>query len=173
MVIMTWMSNYQFPPVNLTTLLNCWEATKKMTKYFKKSYIHNATHSDKCKHKSHTQVIRFMKLLVKHMHLKTLKSEPEDKESHDSSSLDSKLGSSSDSEWLSWADKSIEIKVSSMKYAANFPVTVNNYNTISVWHRSYHFLDVKSMFWQITTQTSISSNMHIQSKWCQLQQFWS
>ena len=45
-----------------------------------------------------------------------------------------------------------------------FPVTINNNNTISVWHRSYHFP---------ACQKHILTNAHIQRKWCQWQQSWS
>ena len=59
---------------------------------------------------------------------KNTKLELEDtKDSHDSDNPDSNLDSSSDSEWLSQTDKIIEVKLSNMKYAMNFPVTINIY----------------------------------------------
>ena len=42
MVIMTPMFNYQLPPVIQNTSPELLEATKKMMKYIKKSYKHNA-----------------------------------------------------------------------------------------------------------------------------------
>ena len=156
------MYNCLFPPVNQTILL---EATKKMTRYFKKPYKHNkshhnstdschpcrshynVTHPDKHKCKFHKTNDQVKEIIGQTCASKTTKSEPEDiKKCHDSDSPDSNLESSSDSEWLSWIGEIIEVKLSNMKYTANFPGTINNDSTISVWHRRYHFLDVKSMF---------------------------
>ena len=65
---------------------------------------------------------------------KNTKSEPKDiNDSHDSDSLDNNLDSSSDSEWLSQTDEIIEVKLSNMKNATNFPVTINKNNTISLF----------------------------------------
>ena len=47
-------------------------------------------------------------------------------------------------------------QISNLKYAANFPVTINTNNTISVWHKSYYYLYVKSMLWQATTQPTLA-----------------
>ena len=61
-------------------------------------------------------------------------SEPKNrKELCDSDSSDSILDSSTDSEWWSWADKTIEVKLSNIKYATNFPVTINKNKTISLF----------------------------------------
>ena len=123
-----------------------------MTRYFKKSYKHskthhnstdshqpstnhyNATHPDKHKCKSHNTNDQVNEIIGQTCASKNRKSEPEDiKDPHDSDSLESNLDSSSDSEWLSWADKIIKVKLSSMKYAANFPVIITNNNTISLF----------------------------------------
>ena len=77
-------------------------------------------------------MIKLMKLLVRHIHLKTQNQNLKIlKDPNDSDSPDSNLDSSTDSEWLSWADEIIEVELSNMKYAANFPITVNKNNTIS------------------------------------------
>ena len=93
------------------------EATKKMTKYFERSYQHNkthhhstdshhpstthynATHSDKHKCKPHNTNDQVNKIISQAHASKTTRSKPEDfKSHHDSNSSDSNLDSSSDSE---------------------------------------------------------------------------
>ena len=109
--------NVQLPPVStskpdhMTKLL---EATKKMTKYFEKSYKHNKTHHNST-HSHHqtttTQLIhtatnanlktsdQVNEIIGQTYASKTTTSEPEDiKDPHDSDSPDNNLDSSSDSE---------------------------------------------------------------------------
>ena len=65
--------------------------------------------------------------------VKGTKSETEDtKDHHDSDSPISNFDSSSDSEWLSQTDEIIEVTISNMKQAVNFPVTINQNRTISL-----------------------------------------
>ena len=122
-----------------------------MTKYFKKSCKHNkgshgstdsnypstnqynTIHADKHKCKPCNTNNQVNKVIGQTSTPKTTKPEPKDKDPHGSDSPDSCIDSSSDSEWLSWADKIIEVKLSNMKYAANFPITINNNNTISLF----------------------------------------
>ena len=123
-----------------------------MTKYLKKSYKHSksshdsrdsnhpstnqyiTTCADKHKCKPHNTNNRVNEIIGQTCTPKTTKSEPEDKDPHDSNSPDSNTYSSSHSEWLSQAEYMIKVKLSNMKYAANFPVTINNNNTISLFH---------------------------------------
>ena len=79
-------------------------------------------------------MIKLMKLLVKQVNLKTQNQILETLKTPMTLDIpDSNLYSSSDSEWLSWADKIIEVSLSNMKYDANFPVTINNNNTVSLF----------------------------------------
>ena len=86
-----------------------------MTKYFKKSYQHNKvhhdsidnnhhntshynkTHSDKHKHKSHNTNDQVYEIIGQTCTPKITKAETEDRDQHDSNSLDSNIDSSSDS----------------------------------------------------------------------------
>ena len=72
-------------------------------------------------------MIKLMKLLDKHIHLKA------QNQNLKMLKITCNLDSSSDWEWLSQADKIVEVKWSNMKYAANFPVTINKNNTISLF----------------------------------------
>ena len=119
-----------------------------MAMYFKKSYKHNkphhtctdshhpstnhnSIHADRHKCKSHNTNDQVNEIIWQTHVSRNTKSEPEDiKDPHNSDSPDSNLDSSPDSEWLSWADKIIEVKISNMKYATNFPVTINKNDTI-------------------------------------------
>ena len=128
------------------------EATRKMTKYFKKSYKHSKSHpsdndihclstnnyssphSDKHKCKSHNNNDEVNEVINQTCTSNSLISEPKDsKEHHKSDSSDSILDSSLDSEWLSWTDEIIEVKLSNIKYATNFPVTINKNEIISLF----------------------------------------
>ena len=123
-----------------------------MTRYVKKSYKHNKSHNtsnnnhypstnhkstlhlDKHTCKSCNTNNQVNKIIGQAHTSENTKSEPEYiKDPHDSDNPDSNLDSSSNSEWLSKADKIIEVKLSNMKYAANFPVTINKNNTISLF----------------------------------------
>ena len=152
MVTMTQIFNYPFLPVNWTILLNYWKP-QKMTRYIK-SHINILNHTILAltvttlvqiitAHFTHmninashtTLMIMLMKLLDKHVLLKTKNQNQEIlRTPHDSDSPDSNLDSSSDSEWLSLAGNVIEVKLSNMKYAANFPITINKNNTISLFY---------------------------------------
>ena len=114
-----------------------------MARYFKKSYKHKKSHhistdshhpstnhnssmhseKQKCKlHNTNDQVNEIIgQTCVSYI-----------KDPHDSDSPDNNLDSSSGSEWLSWADEIIKVKLSNMKYAANLPVTINKSNAISL-----------------------------------------
>ena len=114
MVTVTQIFNYQFPPVNQTTLL---KSTKKMTRYFKKTYKYNkthhsstdshhcstsdynTTHSDKHKFKSHNSNDEVNEIIDQRHASKTIETEPENiKDPHDSESPDCNIFSSSNSE---------------------------------------------------------------------------
>ena len=67
-------------------------------------------HSDKHKCKFHNTNDHINEIVGQTSASKNTKWEPEDiKDPHDSDSPDSNLDSSSDSEWLSWADEIIEV----------------------------------------------------------------
>ena len=95
-----------------------------------------------------------MKLLVKHVHWKNTKSDPEDfKGPHYSESPDSKLESSSDLELLSLADEIIEVKLSNMNYATYFPVKISNNNTI-------YMFDTETTIYIYMLLTNYNPNQH-------------
>ena len=66
-------------------------------------------------------MIKVNELLVKQVCLKTLNQILKILTTPDFNSPDNNLNSPSDSEWVSWADEIIEVKLSNMKYAAKFP----------------------------------------------------
>ena len=102
---------------------------------------------------------------------KTTEREPEDGDLHDSDSLDSNIDSSSDSEWLPWADEIFEVKLSNMKYAANFSVTINNNNGISLFDTGTTISYMsKACFDKLDPKPVLVPHTHIQSKWYQWQQ---
>ena len=126
------------------------EATRKMTKYFKRSFKHNKphsnhpnihttstnhhnnSHSDKHKHKPCNNNDEVNEITnSKHTSKNTLAEPENNKECYDSDCSDSILDSSSDSEWLSRENKLTEVKLSNTKYTTDFPVTINNNETIS------------------------------------------
>ena len=122
-------------PDHITKLL---EATKRWLGTLK-SHINIVNHTILV-----TVVITPVQVIIAHFTQTNThtKSEPEDiKDPHDSDSPDSNLDSSSDSEWLSQTDGIIKVKLSSMKYAMNFPVTINKkQHHVSVWYRSNYFM---------------------------------
>ena len=66
--------------------------------------------------------------------LKNTKSETEEtKDHHDSDSHNSSFDSSSDLKGLSQTDEIIEVTISNMIYVANFPVSINQNRTISLY----------------------------------------
>ena len=77
------------------------------------------------------------------------------------------IESSSDSEWLSQGDVIIEVKLSNMKYAVKFPVTINNNNTISLSDTGATISCMsKACFDKLLPKSIYSSNTHICSKCC-------
>ena len=128
------------------------EAMRKMTKYFKKLYKHSKSHpsdngshhlnanhyitphSSKHKHKCHNSNDEVNEVIDQTHIPNSITSEPKDSKEHcDSDSSDSILSSYLDSEWLSWTDEIIEVKLSNIKYAANIPFTINKNKTISLF----------------------------------------
>ena len=125
------------------------EIIKQMTKYFKRLLKHtpkhnnnndyyqdktNTYHSNKCKHKPHYHKDEVNKITLdtctpKH----TPKKINETPDNTDIDSSDSTVHSSSDSKWLSREHEIIEVKLSNSRYAANFPVKVNNNQTVSLF----------------------------------------
>ena len=127
------------------------EATKEITRYFKKSYKNSKSHHvnnnnsypnftqisslhpDKHVHKTHNPNDQVNEITGQTWTVRGSNSEPEDTNNHhDSDRLANNFDSTSNSVWLSWANKIIEVTLSDMKYAVNFPVTINRNNTVSL-----------------------------------------
>ena len=124
------------------------EATKKMTKYFKRALKHipshtkindhyqhktSISHSDKCKYKNHyhkDEVNEITSETCILMHTPTKTDDTPNNTDIDSSN--STMDYTSDSKLLSRQHSIIEVKLSNCKYAANFPVKVNNKNNQAV-----------------------------------------
>ena len=113
------------------------EATKKVTKYLKRSYKHNKkhhnntgslhpstnhyniTHSDKHKYKSCSTSDQGNEIIGQTHASKTL-----------NQNLKTLKTPMTATVWISQADEIIDVKLSNMTYAANFHVTINNNNAI-------------------------------------------
>ena len=125
------------------------EAKRKITRNFKKSYKHkkshhanndnnypsishnSSLHSDKHTCNTCNTSNQVNDITGQTWTSKNTKSEPEDtKDNDDSDSPDSNLDSSLYSEWLSQTYEIIEVKLSNMKYATNFPVAINKNNSL-------------------------------------------
>ena len=129
-----------------------FEATRKVAKYFKRSYKHNKLHpsnnsschisanhygthhSGKHKCKSCNNNDEVSEVINSTPTSNSTPSEPKNsQEHHNLDSSDSMLNSSSYSEWLSQTDEIIEVKLSNTKYTTHFQVKINKNKTISLF----------------------------------------
>ena len=154
-----WSNGHSYPVLQLfvsTTkpdhISELLEATREMTRYFKKSYKNGKSHQvntdnnhscksqnnsynpDKYVHRTNSNSNHVNQITGQSCSLKGTKPETVNTiDHHDSNSPDSSFSTLSYSEWLSGTDKVTEVTTSDMNYAANFPVAINHNRTIFVF----------------------------------------